>query len=186
MTPDALTIYLAAHPWHHESIERWPIQGPLRLRLSLASDLPPPQVTSSFLAIVVNFHSQVLYLWPSQSSGSIAHLLIGGRAKSNETPEATVIREVGEETGWRVLPSRMIGFRHFFHLGPRSEQSDRPYPDFVQPIYAVSALDFDRSLLVQEDQIDAEFIDFAAAERKLDLAQRPLLQAAVNDLMTRT
>jgi ADP-ribose pyrophosphatase YjhB (NUDIX family) len=185
MTPDDLTRYLAVHPWHHETIERWPVQGELRLRLAFARDLPPPQVTSSILAIVINSRAQVLYLWPSQPSGSIAHLLIGGRPKFNEPPEATVIREVGEETGWRVEPGRMIGFRHFFHLGHRSEQSDRPYPDFVQPIYAALAVEFDKSLLVKEDQIEAEFIDFATAERKTDLAQRPLLYAAADDLKSR-
>ena len=152
------------------------------MRLSLATALPPPQVTSSILALVVNSHSQVLYLWPSQPSGSIAHLLIGGRPKSGETPEATVIREVGEETGWHVAPRRMIGFRHFFHLGPRPEQSDRPYPDFVQPVYAALAVEFDKNLLVDADEIAAEFIDFATVERQTDLAQRPLLHAAVNEI----
>ena len=178
ITPDALTRYLAAHPWHHETVEHWAVQGDLRLRLSLATDLPPPHVTSSILAIVVNSRAQVLYLWPSDTRGSIAHLVLGGRSIPGETPEATVVREVGEETGWRVVPVRMIGFRHFFHLGPRSDQTDRPYPDFVQPIYAASALEFDRDLLIPEDRIPGEFIDLATVECKIDPAQQPLLHAA--------
>jgi hypothetical protein len=76
----------------------------------------------------------------------------------------------------------MIGFRHFFHLEPRSEKSDRPYPNFIQPIFAASAIAFDFNLIVPEDKILAEFIDFTVAERMTDTAQRPLLRAAAEVL----
>lgn len=184
MKTDALSSYLARHPWHHEAVERWPIQGDLRVRLSIARELPPPAFISSILAIVVNSRSQVLYLWPTEPSGSISHVLIGGRSRQGELPEATVIREVGEETGWRVAPGRMIGFRHFIHLGARPAQSDRPYPEFVQPIYAALALQRDRSLLVPMDHVPAEFFDLEATELKTEPAQRPLLHAAVCDTMS--
>jgi 8-oxo-dGTP pyrophosphatase MutT (NUDIX family) len=150
----------------------------MRVRLSLAESLPPAHVSSSILSIVLNWRQQVLYLWPSHRSGSISHLLIGGRPEDGETPEQTAIREVGEETGWRVEPVRMIGFRHFFQLEPWSEKSDRPYPDFIQPIYVARAVEFDKRIVIPGDRIPAEFIDFAAAESAIDIAQRPLLYAA--------
>jgi 8-oxo-dGTP pyrophosphatase MutT (NUDIX family) len=176
--PDIVRDYLDAHPFHHETTERWPIQGQMRLRLSLASTLPPKHVSSSVLAIVLDHERQVLFLWPTKPSGSIAHLLIGGRPEGNETPEQAAIREVAEETGWRVTPISNIGFRHFFHLEPRSPETDRPYPDFIQPIFAAVAERFDPTILIPADQISAEFMDFETAENNTEIAQRPLLQRA--------
>jgi len=173
-----LARYLAAHPAHHESVESWPVQGKLRVRLSLAATLPPAEVSSSVLAMVFNATGQVLYLYPEDRTGSIAQLLIGGRPQAGESPEQTVIREVAEETGWHVRPIRQIGFRHFFHLEPRSPQSDRPYPDFIQPIYAARAESFDESRLVTADRLPARFMDYVQVEELIDLAQRPLLTAA--------
>ncbi len=177
-----LEAYLDAYPSRHETFERWPVQGNMRIRLSLAERLPPAGVSSSILSIVLNSKEQVLYLWPDHRSGSIAHLLVGGRPEAGETPQQTAIREIGEETGWRVQPLRMIGFRHFLQLEPWSQKSDRPYPDFIQPIYAACALAFDECLLVPGDRIPAEFIDFAAVESVIDHAQRPLLYAAMAQL----
>lgn len=175
-----LRAYLDSNPAHHETTEHWPIQGKLKVSLSLASTLPPVHVSSSILAIVLDADRQVLFLHPSTPSGSIAHVLIGGRPNVGETHAETVIREVGEETGWRVEPIRMIGFRHFFHLEPWSPKSDRPYPDFIQSIFAARAVAFDPDLLVLTDRIPAEFIDVATVERMTDMGQRPLLLAAVN------
>ena len=110
------------------------------------------------------------------------HVLIGGRPESGEIPEATAMREVGEETGWRIEPIRMIGFRHFFHLEPHVEASDRPYPDFIQPVFAARALAFDPNLLIPSDQVPAEFIDLATVERMTDPRQLPLLRETVKVL----
>jgi 8-oxo-dGTP pyrophosphatase MutT (NUDIX family) len=179
---DALGAYFDANPVHHETTERWPVQGELRVRLGIASTLPPARVSSSILAIVLSADHQVLFLHPTTPSGSISHVLIGGRPEGNETPEQTAIREVGEETGWRIEPIRVIGFRHFFHLEPYSPKSDRPYPDFVQPVFAARAIAFDPAIVVPGDRIPAEFIDCANAERLIEPSQRPLLRAAVSAL----
>jgi ADP-ribose pyrophosphatase YjhB (NUDIX family) len=175
-----LRSYLESHAHHHETTERWPIQGEMKVRLCLATTMPPPDAISSILAIVMNANREVLFLWPSNPSGSIAHVLIGGRSLGDETPEETVIREVGEETGWHVRPTRMIGFRHFFHLDPRSPATDRPYPNFVQPIFAATAVEFEPTRIVSGDRIAGEFIDFSAALRLTELGQRPLLQSAAD------
>jgi 8-oxo-dGTP pyrophosphatase MutT (NUDIX family) len=160
-------------------MERWPIQGQMRVVLSLATALPPAHVSSSILSIVLDTDERVLYLRPTERTGSIHQTLIGGRPNPGDTPEQPIIREVGEETGWLVQPIRMIGFRHFFQLEPRSDQTDRPYPDFIQPIFASRAVHFDSTRLVPDDRIPAEFVDFAEAENRTDPAQRPLLHAAI-------
>lgn len=174
--------YLDAHPPHHEMTEQWPVQGALSVRLCLARSLPPAHVSSSILSIVLNADRQVLYLWPSTPTGSIAHLLVGGRPQPGETPEETAIREVGEETGWHILPHQVIGFRHFFHLEPQSAESDRPYPDFIQPIFTASVVAFDANLLLTDDQMPAEFMKFSFVEQVMDPAQRVLLYAAADAL----
>ena len=179
---DTLRAYFHAFPAYFESHERWPIQGNMRVRLSLASKLPPAEVSSSILAIVLNAKEEVLYLWPTQKTGTIAHVLIGGRPQRGETPEETAIREVGEETGWRVRPLRMIGFRHFFHLEPCTEENDRPYPDFIQPVYVAQAREYEPDLAVSGDRIPVEFMAFEAAEEAIDPAQRRLLYEALNQV----
>ncbi|HWB54476.1 MAG TPA: NUDIX hydrolase [Tepidisphaeraceae bacterium] len=175
---DSLKTYLDSHPAHHETTETWPVQGQLRVRLCLGSTLPPAEVSSSILAIVVNSCQQVLFLHPSTPNGSIAHVLIGGRPEPGEKPEQTIVREVGEETGWQIEPGRMIGFRHFFHLEPRSDRTDRPYPDFIQPIFAASAVAYNANLALPDDLIPAQFIDIEIAQGLIEAAQCRLLRAA--------
>lgn len=170
--------YLETHPAHCEYFEHWEIQGKLRIRLSLAEELPPASASSSIMAIVFNRDGQVLYLIPTDLKGGIANLIAGGRPDPGETPEETTIREVAEETGWLVKPIKMIGFRHFFHLEPRSPKTDRPYPDFIQPIYVVMAESYDPSAIIAGDRIPAEFVDYAVAEERIEESQRPLLHAA--------
>ena len=179
---EPLQAYLKAHPPYCQFTERWPVQGELKVSLSLASILPPVEVASSVLSIVLNSNGQVLSVWPPNPDGNIAHMVIGGRAEGTETPPETAIREVGEETGWRIEPVRMIGFRHFFHLEPRSDKTDRPYPDFIQPIFAVRAIAFDPALLIANDLLPVKFLDFAAAEEVTAPAQRLLLRVAADAL----
>lgn len=130
------------------------------------------------MAIVLNREGQVMYLIPTDMKGGIANVIPGGRPEGNETPEQTVIREVLEETGWRVKPIKMIGFRYFFHTEPRSPRTDRPYPDFIQPIYAVIAESYEPDAILPGDRIPAEFMDYAEVEERIVEGQRPLLRAA--------
>lgn len=180
-----LSNYLNKYPYHHETYETWPVQGKMRVRLSLSDSLPPAHVSSSILAIVINLKMQVLFLWPQQISGSIGHLLIGGRPEGSESPEQTAIREVAEETGWNISPLRLIGFRHFFQTEPCSPANNRPYPDFIQPVYAALALNFDRNILIPDDQLPAEFWELKAVEDVIDPPQRPLLHAAVAEIRSK-
>jgi 8-oxo-dGTP pyrophosphatase MutT (NUDIX family) len=120
-----------------------------------------------------------LFIDPPNASGTIAHVLFGGRLEPSETPPETLRREVAEETGWNVLVGEIVGFRHFEHLGPPHPQmADRPYPDFIQPIYAAEAQNFDAALLLP-DEHPAEFVDAEWALSATHPAQRPLLAAAL-------
>ena len=151
----------------------------LSVRLCLASSLPPLQCTSSILAIVTHPDGTVVCINPARPTGTIAHVVVGGRAKPGETPGATLRREVREETGWHVEPRKVIGFRHFRQLGPPHPQmADRPYPEFVQPIYAATAQDYDATALLPGEEPCA-FVDVGWALLVTDPAHRPLLQAAV-------
>jgi hypothetical protein len=94
---DILQPYLDAHPPHHESTERWPIQGEMRVRLSLADTLPPPHVSSSILSIVLDADQRVLYLWPTDRSGSIHQALIGAPKNYHRAHRDTELTEAGSD-----------------------------------------------------------------------------------------
>jgi 8-oxo-dGTP pyrophosphatase MutT (NUDIX family) len=173
--------FLSAHPAHCELREDWPLDpvAPLLARLCLASSLPPLECTSSILAIVTRSDGVVLFINPAEASGTIAHVLFGGRSEPGESPEETLRREVAEETGWQIEPTKIVGFRHFRHLGPpHAEMADRPYPEFVQPVYAATARAFDAALLLPGEH-PCEFVDAHWAISVTDPDQRPLLRAAL-------
>jgi ADP-ribose pyrophosphatase YjhB (NUDIX family) len=131
------------------------------------------------LGIVVRADRAVLFVSPHEASGSLAHVLIGGRAQANETLEQTLRREVAEETGWVVEPKQMIGFRHFRHLGPPNPAlADRPYPDMIQPVYIATPERFDGALLHEGEPV-TRFVEGAWALDATEPQQRPLLEEAI-------
>ncbi len=175
---DALRSYTEAYPPHHEFEESWPVQGRMIVRIGLADSPPPAHVRSSVLAIVLAEGRRVLFLWPSNRTGNISHFLVGGRSKPGESPGDTVAREAGEETGWRITTAGLIGYRHFHQIGPKADSSDRPYPDFIQPIYAAKASVFREDMMISADRIPSEFLDYEVAVEATDVKHRPLLCAA--------
>jgi len=185
MNNDAAEIraFLNKNPYCCEFPEKWPIQGNMIVHVGLSSHFPPKMVISSILAIVINDENQVLYLHPNNNSGNISHVLIGGRPKNDESCEEAVIREVGEETGWLIEPMSIIGYRHFHQLDLRSEQSDRQYPDFIQPIFVSRALRYVRELIISQDILPAEMIDYERAASMIIPDQGLLLRAAHESTM---
>jgi len=173
--------FLAAHPAHYEGRDDWPLDpvAPLRVRLCLASTLPPPTFRSSVTAIVAHEPESVLFLQPRTPTGTIAHLIVGGRPERGESPDETLRREVAEETGWLVEPTTVVGFRHFHHLGaPHPRLADRPYPDFLQPVYAAIATTYDAGRRLP-DEIPCELVAAEWALEVTEATQRPLLSAAL-------
>jgi ADP-ribose pyrophosphatase YjhB (NUDIX family) len=153
--------------------------APLSVRLCLASSQPPDAWRSSILGIVALADETVLFLQPAEPSGTIAHVLVGGRPEPGESPEETLRREVAEETGWLVEPVGLVGFRHFHHLGPPHPRLvDRPYPDFLQAVYAATAERYDSAAL-HPHEIPCEPVGARWALAVTEPAQRPLLRAAL-------
>lgn len=58
-----------------------------------------------------------------------------GKREAGETFEATVRRELLEETGWVPRDLTPVGFFHFHHISSRPDDYSYPYPDFIHMIY---------------------------------------------------
>jgi 8-oxo-dGTP pyrophosphatase MutT (NUDIX family) len=126
---DVLSKLLAHHVARSEESIEWG-DMPLRVSSYLTPMLPPLQYVTSVRAVVIN-HDSVLVL----HDGRNHHVLPGGRIESGESVEATLHREVLEETGYALGNTKVLGFMHFRHLGPKPEGYGYPYPDFLQLVY---------------------------------------------------
>jgi 8-oxo-dGTP pyrophosphatase MutT (NUDIX family) len=110
----------------------WDGQLPLRVQAFTGACEVPESLITSVRSIVmtddcvVRCHNRDgTHLWP------------GGRREPGETFEGTAIREVLEETGWRLDPQslRQLGWLHFEYLSERPTDWPFPHPDFVQLVY---------------------------------------------------
>lgn len=149
-THESLEGFLSRHPafggWHEE----W--DGvPLKFRTCLSTELPPRPFVGSVRAIVLR-GDQVLVV-----HSPVPILSVGGRCNPEESIQQTLLREVGEETGWRILPVGVIGYIHAQHLDEQRPAWGRPAPDFIDPLFAVEALEFDQALL-EPAAVRCEFI----------------------------
>lgn len=167
--------FIAHYPPYCQYYESWPVQGRMLVRLGLADALPPEIVRSSIMTFLVDMQSAIYYLAPMYYPADIAHLLIGGRPEPGESYYEAIIREAGEETGYRIEPLAILGYRHFHQLDARSSETDRPYPDFIQPILLSRALEKDDSLLITEDELSGIFVDFMTAYSHIQIEQRLIL-----------
>ncbi|TDP94086.1 NUDIX domain-containing protein [Labedaea rhizosphaerae] len=93
--------------------------------------LPDDLITS--IRCVTSVGDRVLLC--TNAGGS--HPWPGGRREAGETHAQTAVREVHEETGWRVDPAslRPLGWLHLRHQAPRRADEASPYPDFLQVVY---------------------------------------------------
>ncbi len=136
----ALETFLLRYPSFGGWREEW--DGvPLEFRTCLSDELPPRAFVGSVRAIVLRGNEVLLV------HSSVPILSVGGRCKPEETIEQTLLREVAEETGWKVSPVGVIGFIHCRHLDEQRPSWGRPAPDFIDPLFAVAAETFDETLM---------------------------------------
>jgi 8-oxo-dGTP pyrophosphatase MutT (NUDIX family) len=98
-----------------------------------------------------------------------------------ETQDAALRREVLEECGWGFSAPRQFAVLHFHHLTPMPFGHDRPYPDFLQPVFAVEAEAFDRRAIKRAREIEtgSRMTPIKRALELLEPGQRILLEAAL-------
>ncbi|MFN8516934.1 MAG: NUDIX domain-containing protein [Chloroflexia bacterium] len=105
-----------------------------------------------------------------------------GGARRGETIEATVRREVLEETGWSLGTLDQLAVVHYRHINPRPPGYPYPYPDFAQIIYLSEALVFDPAATIPDEWVAASGLYSAAEALRLvapRASERLLLEAAL-------
>jgi 8-oxo-dGTP pyrophosphatase MutT (NUDIX family) len=137
---------------------------------------PPLKYVTSVRAIVTQGEGALVITSPDRE-----HILPGGRREPGESLTETLRREALEETGWSLRSLRLLGFKHFHHLGPRPDGYAYPYPDFLQVVYtAVAEAYHPDQRIVDDYELDARF-RLLAEVRALPLSpiQRMFLDAAI-------
>lgn len=170
--------YLQRFPALAEYTENWEIQGRMRVQIGLADEPPPPELLSSVLTIVFTPDGKALYLEDENDLGLISRFLVGGRTQGQESLVETIVREVAEETGWIVQPLALIGYRHFEQLDPMIAASDRPYPHFLQPIFASVSSCFVPNAVIAPDELPFSFVERAQIDRLVKPDHRFMITAA--------
>jgi 8-oxo-dGTP diphosphatase len=145
-----------------EGEAEWPGGVRLRIRGYLTDQAPPIAYVSSVRAVVLRGDDVLVF----RDKLGAAHLLPGGRREGDESIEATLRREVREETGWEIADPRPLGIIHFHHLTPRPPGYAHQYPDFVQLVYAAEAAsNTPDAAIVDEWVVGSAFLPIAEAGR---------------------
>jgi 8-oxo-dGTP pyrophosphatase MutT (NUDIX family) len=100
----------------------------------LGEEIPPLDAVTSVRSLVFQ-GGQILVVRDPHGN----HIVPGGRREEGEALEATLRREILEETGWTLGVVSLLGFMHFHHLGPKPPEYRYPYPDFVQLVFRAEA-----------------------------------------------
>ena len=176
MTSD-LAGFLARHtPLVEESAVWGDGTLPLRIRSYLGDDVPPLEYVTSVRCLVFRDES-ILVLRNADST----HIVPGGRREGAETLEATLHREVLEETGWTLAGVCQLGFRHFRHLGTKPPGYAYPFPDFVQVVYMADAAAYRPEAILPGDyELEAGFRPVGEVQSlALSPGERLYLEAAL-------
>lgn len=154
----------------------WGERMQLRATAYLSGDTPPLAYVTSVRAVVLCNRSVLV-----QQDRDSRHVIPGGRREAGEPVEATLRREVAEETGWSLGRATLLGFTHFHHLDPKPRGYVYPYPDFCWLIYAAKAEAFSAAAKLDDGyEVGSEFLP-AEAVRALSLTryERIYLDAAL-------
>lgn len=148
--------------------------GTMPLRVSgylTAPDLPLELVTSVRGIVHVRGDDGVERVVFCENADG-RHPWPGGRRIEGESFADTVLREVHEETGWRVDAGslRPLGWLHLLHLGPEPAANQGPYPEFVQLIFTATASS--RDVPLDADWDDADGYELRSSLQTLADARR--------------
>lgn len=151
----------------------------LRLRqrtYPAGQDLPDVLITS--IRAVVLRRNRVVVV---RDRTGPPHVTPGGRREDGEDLEGTLRRELLEECGWSVGDLRPLAFHHFRYLGERPPGFAYPWRPFVQPIFVVEALAYDRSRLKRGEEIEtgSSLMSASRAMSLLPEDQLVILRAAM-------
>lgn len=113
---------------------------PLAHRVGLTNCIPPLSVVASVRGVVLH-DNHVLLVRAKENI-----LNVGGRLEEGETLLDALHREIGEESGWLVSPLSVIGYVHSQHLDEQRPAWRRPAPEFMDVIYAVEGIKYEKRL----------------------------------------
>ncbi len=174
----SLTDFLNRHQLFVEESAVWGGGAlPLRITSYLSSEQPPLDYVTSVRAVVLQGDSVLVV----RDAANSFHITPGGRREKDESVEATLRREVLEETGWTIIEVSSLGFMHFHHLAPKPNGYIYPHPDFVQLVYAAHAGEFvPEAQQFGEYELETGFQSIVEAQRlNLTASQRLFLEAAL-------
>jgi len=159
---ERLEEFLNQQGVYTEIVERWHSGIQLRVRAYVTDTLPEQELVTTVRAVVWK-DSELLVI---RDASGYVHITPGGRREPQESLEATLRREVAEETGWSIRNIGLLGLLHFHHVTPKPEGYRYPYPDFLQLVYMADADGYQAASRKQGGyEVEAEF-------RKLGEAQR--------------
>ena len=169
----------------HEPIGSHPITvwgGDTRLQLHAyagTADLPDELVLSIRCLVVVPSPEGARLVLCESVDGD-THPWPGGRREAGETYADTLVREVHEETGWRVDPAtiRQLGWLRYELFSPRPAVSKGPHPDFLQVVCTAVATERDGGH-------DADWTDVMGQELSSFLVPLADGEAALTDPVAR-
>ncbi len=149
----------------------------LQQQTYLCPTLPPDELISSARVILLH-GDEVMVIQDHQNE---PYIIPGGRREPGETVLETLHREIGEETGWSVRDTAVIGFTHFQHLTTKPDGYPYPHPHFFWAIFAAQAVHFDPAAVKEDAYVtSASFRPIREVTNwKLSDGQSKLLQAAV-------
>lgn len=152
--------------------------GDTGLEIRWYLDVAPPPLSLVTSVRTVLFHDRMVMVL--QDGDQRLHVVPGGRREPGETIEATLRREVLEETGWTVASFQPLGFAVFRHLTPRPDDYPYPYPDFVHLLFVAEAAEQVAEAQAGEYEVSSAFcpVDQAFA-LPLTHEQATLLDAAL-------
>ncbi len=142
--------------------------------IALTSQLPPLELIST--ALVVAFDGDRLLMTELVSRGWD---IPGGHIEQGEHPEATVHREVLEETGATLGELHLLGYQRLRLLGPAPSAYAYPYPDCYQVFYRGQVISLPDFLPTQEARSRALFPPAEARTLAWVRFMRELYEAAL-------